>query len=186
MTLRVTAHILVVGDVWLLKIGATSHQQEFEAVMIAGAPIELRCGARALAEIVEFLRLGRFEITAGGEAVHEEVVAQFAGLPAVVGIEVIVVHSSAAEVQVAMAGNIRARTRGDVEHTSETITVFRSESAGHQINCLEDLRTYTGTELGLCVIKKGDAIDELVQRKFSAAKSQEIIVAIAGAGHQVI
>src|SRR5437016_13485466 len=86
MTLRIAAHFLIFGNVWLRKIGATAHEQQFEDVMITGAPIKLRRGARAFSKIVKLLWLGRFEITARGEAVHEKVVAQFSCLPAVIGV----------------------------------------------------------------------------------------------------
>ena len=85
-----------------------------------------------------------------------------------------------------MSRKIGTRTRSDVEHAAETITVFRSESARHQINGFENLRAYAGTELGLRVVQERNAVDEFVQRKLSATNSQEIVVAIAGAGHQVI
>src|SRR2546421_1586169 len=186
MTLRIAAHFLIFGNVWLRKIGATAHEQQFEDVMITGAPIKLRRGARAFSKIVKLLWLGRFEITARGEAVHEKVVAQFSCLPAVIGVEIVVIQSGAAEVYVAMSCKVGTGTRSDVEHPAETIAVFRSESAGHQINGLENLRAHAGTELGLRVVQEGNAVDEFVQRKFSATNSQEIVVAIAGAGHQII
>src|SRR2546430_4474723 len=68
MTLRIAAHFLIFGNVWLRKIGATAHEQQFEDVMITGAPIKLRRGARAFSKIVKLLWLGRFEITAPGGA----------------------------------------------------------------------------------------------------------------------
>jgi len=130
--------------------------------------------------------LGRFEITARGEAVHEKVVAKFSGLPAVVGVEVVVIQSGATKVYVAMSRKIGTRTRSDVEHAAETITVFGSESARHQINGFENLRTYSRAELGLGIVQKRDAVDELVQGKFGAANCEKIIVTVEGDGHQIV
>src|SRR2546421_6222133 len=73
MTLRIAAHFLIFGNVWLRKIGATAHEQQFEDVMITGAPIKLRRGARAFSKIVKLLWLGRVQITARGGRVHGKV-----------------------------------------------------------------------------------------------------------------
>src|SRR5947207_9819095 len=108
MALLVAANFLGFSDVWLLKVGATAHQQQFEDIMIARVPVKLCRGARAFSAIIKLLGLGRFEITARGEAVHEKVVAKFSCLPAVVGVEAVVIQSGAAEVYVAMSGSVGA------------------------------------------------------------------------------
>src|SRR5438045_9221145 len=123
MALGISTNILIVGNVWLLEVGATAHQQQFEDIMIARVPVKLCRGARAFSEIIKLLGLGRFEITARGEAVHETVVAKFSCLPAVVGVEVVVIQSGTAEVHVAMSCKIRTRTRGDVELADATFTL---------------------------------------------------------------
>ncbi len=91
MPLRVAADGLVIGYIGLLKIRAGAHQQELNRVIVSAAPVELRGGARAFTKIKELLRLGRIQVAAGREPVHEEVVAQSSCLPAVVRIEIVII-----------------------------------------------------------------------------------------------
>src|SRR2546428_11219165 len=86
MTLRIAAHFLIFGNVWLRKIGATAHEQQFEDVMITGAPIKLRRGARAFSKIVKLLWLGRVEVTAPGGNGPRKRVAQFSCLAPATGV----------------------------------------------------------------------------------------------------
>src|SRR5216683_5372922 len=186
MPLRVAADGLVIGYIGLLKIRAGAHQQELNRVIVSAAPVELRGGARAFTKIKELLRLGRIQVAAGGEAVHEEVVAQSSCLPAVVRVEVVIIYSSAAEIHVPVSGELGAGSRGDVQHAAETVAVFGRKSAGHQVHGFENLRAHAGRKLRLCVIQEGDSIDELVQRKLRSADGQKVVVTVAGAGHQVV
>src|SRR2546422_8453604 len=96
MTLRIAAHFLIFGNVWLLKIGATAHEQQFEDVMITGAPIKLRRGARAFSKIVKLLWLGRVQITGPGESLHEKGLDQISCLPAGIGVWIVRIQSGAA------------------------------------------------------------------------------------------
>jgi hypothetical protein len=75
-------------------------------------------------------------------------------LSAVVGIEIVVVERSAAEIYVAVTGHARARAGGDIEHAAEAIAVFGCEASGHEIDCLENLRTDARRELWLRVVEK--------------------------------
>src|SRR5260370_16968266 len=83
MPLRVAADRLVIGYIGLLKIRAGAHHQELNRVIVSGAPVKLRRRARAFTKIKELLRLGRIQVAAGRESVHEEVVAQSSCLPPV-------------------------------------------------------------------------------------------------------
>src|SRR5262249_9394395 len=87
---------------------------------------------------------------------------------------------------VPMSTQIGARTSRDVEHSSETVSVFGGESAGHQVHSFEDLRTHARAELRLCIFQKRHTVDEFMQRELSAANRKKIIVAIARPRHQVI
>src|SRR5437879_12778407 len=110
MPLRIAAHFLIFGNVWLRKIGATAHEQQFEDVMITGAPIKLRRGARAFSKIVKVLWLGRFEITAGGEAVYGRVLAEVSWLFVVIGVEMVGIETGAREVGVDISCLVRTGT----------------------------------------------------------------------------
>src|SRR5260370_17958128 len=76
MPLRVAADRLVIGYIGLLKIRAGAHQQELNRVIVSGAPVELRGGARAFTKIKELLRLGRIQGAAGREPVPDDRAAQ--------------------------------------------------------------------------------------------------------------
>src|SRR5258708_7937239 len=134
MPLRVAADGLVIGNIGLLKVSAGAHQQELNRVIVSGAPVKLRRRARAFTKIKELLRLGRVEIAPGGESVHEEVVAQSSCLPAVVRIEIVIIYSSAAEIHVAVSGELGAGSRRDVQHAAETVAVFGRETPGLQFH----------------------------------------------------
>src|SRR6266851_6678373 len=174
MPLRVAADGLVIGNIGLLKIRAGAHQQELNRVIVSGAPVKLRRGARAFTKIKELLRLGRIQVAAGGEAVHEEVVARSSCLPAVVRVEVVIIYSSAAEIHVPVSGELGAGSRCDVQHAAETVAVFGRKSAGHQVHGFENLRAHAGRKLRLYVIQEGDSIDELVQRELRPSHRQKI------------
>src|SRR5260370_242404 len=174
MRLRVAADRLVIGNIGLLKVSAGAHQQELNRVIVSGAPVKLRRGARAFTKIKELLRLGRIQVAAGRESVHEEVVAQSSCLPAVVRVEIVIIYRGAAEIHVAVSGELGAGSRRDVQHAAETVAVFGREAAGHQVHGFENLRTNAGRKLRLYVIQEGDSIDELVQRKLRSADGQKI------------
>ena len=103
-----------------------------------------------------------------------------------VGVEIVVLECCPSEVYVAVSGHGRTRTSGDVEHATESVAVFRREASGHQVNGLENLRADARSELGLSVVQERYAIDELVQREFGATHSEEVVVAVARARHQVV
>src|SRR6266849_6685226 len=186
MPLRVAANFLVVGDVGLLEIGARTHEEKLDGVIVTGTPVELRSRARAFSEIEKLFGLRGIEIASGSESIDKEIVAEPASLAAIVGIEVVIVDRGAAEIDVAMPAQLGAGTRGDVEDAAETIAVFRSETAGHEINGFEDLRADAGRKLRLSIVQKGDAVDEFVEGEFRATHSEKIVVAVAGAGHEVV
>src|SRR6266481_4590467 len=167
--LRVTADCLIIGDIGLLKIRARAHQQKFDRVVVSRAPVELRRSARAFAKIKKLFRLGRIEVAAGRKSVDEEIVAEPASLPAVVRVEVVIIHSGASKIHVAVSAKIGARSRGDVEHAAEAVAVFRSESSGHQVHRFENLRADARRKLRLSVVQEGHTIDKFVQRKFGSA-----------------
>src|SRR5882672_338998 len=167
--LRVTADCLIIGDIGLLKIRAGAHQQKFDRVVVSGAPVELRRGARAFAKIKKLFRLGRIEVAAGSKSIHEEIVAEPAGLPAVVRVEVVILYCRSAKIHVAVSRKFGAGSSGDIEHAAETVAVFGSESSGHQVHRFENLRADAGRELWLSVIQEGDTVDKFVQGKFCSA-----------------
>ena len=78
-----------------------------------------------------------------------------------------------------------ARAGRDVEHPAETIAVLGSEASGHQVHGFKDLRAYSRAELGLRVVEERDSVDELVQGELVAPHVNEIVVALAGSGHEV-
>src|SRR6266404_8754480 len=184
--LRVAADGLIIGNIGLLKIRARAHQQKFDRVVVSGAPVELRRAARAFAKIKKLFRLGRIEVASGRKSIDEEIVAERAGLPAVVGVEIVVLNCRSSKIHVAVSAKIGAGSRGDVEYAAETVSVFGSESSGHQVHGFENLRADAGRKLRLRVVQKGDTVDKFVQRKFGSAHVQEIVMAVAGAGHQIV
>src|SRR5437667_5554154 len=119
------------------------------------------------------------------EAVDEEVIAQIFYLSAVVGIHVVIVFSSPAKINVAMAAHRGSGASRDIQHTSEAAAIFRSESARHQIYSLKYLWTNARTQLRLGVVEKRNAIDKFMQGELRPANCQEIVMAVACAGHQV-
>src|SRR5438045_3701665 len=123
--------------------------------------------------------------SAGGKSIDEEVVANATVLAAVIGVEIVIFERGAAKVYVSVAAEISARTRGDVEYAPEAVAIFGRESASHQVHSFENLRTCAWTELWLGIVEKRDAVDELMQRELSAANGNKIIVAVAGAWHEV-
>src|ERR1700675_3920515 len=131
MTLGVAARFLVFGDIGLLKVGASTQQEQLEIVIGARTLAELCGGARPLAEGVRFLGFGGIEIPAGSKAGDEEKISQVAGAAAVVGVEVVVLKRRSSEILIAVPGHGRARARGDVEHATEAVAVFGREASGH-------------------------------------------------------
>ena len=182
---RIAPDYLVVSDVRLLEIVATAHHQKLESVFRACVPVELRGRARTLTKIVELLRFRWIEKSGRGESIDEEVVANAPVLAAVIGVQVVIFERGAAKVYVSVAAEISARTRGDVEYAPEAVAIFGRESASHQVHSFENLRTCAWTELWLGIVEKRDAVDELMQRELSAANGNKIIVAVAGAWHEV-
>src|SRR5258708_6293120 len=186
VALRVAADRLIVGDIRLLEIGTGAHEQKPEGVILSCAPVELRGGTGAFAKIEEFLGFRRIEVTARCEAVDEEIVAEPTGLAAIVSIEVEIIDGSTAEIHVPVAAKLGAGARGDIENATEAIAVFGRKSAGHKIDRFENLGANTGRKLRLGIVQEGYAVNELVEGKFRAANGEEIVVAIAGAGHQIV
>ena len=182
---RIAPDYLVVSDVRLLEIVATAHHQKLESVFRACVPVELRGRARTLTKIVELLRFRWIEKSGRGESIDEEVVANAPVLAAVIGVQVVIFERGAAKVYVSVATQISTRTRGDVEHAAKAVAIFGRESASHQVHSFENLRTCAWTELWLGIVEKRDAVDELMQRELSAANGNKIIVAVAGAWHEV-
>src|SRR5438046_9383129 len=108
-------------------------------------PVELRGRAGTLTKIVELLRFRWIEESAGGESIDEAVVANAPVLAAVIGVEIVIVERGAAKVNVPVAAEISARTRGAVEYAPAAVARSARESASHQLPGYEHLRT--GAEL---------------------------------------
>ena len=145
----------------------------------------MRSGTGALAKIEQLLGLWRIQVATGSEAVDKKVVPEFADLSAIISVEVVVVERGAAKVEVAVSGEVTAGAGSNVKYSTESIAVFGSEAAGHQVHGLEDLRAHTRTELRLRIFEERDAVDELMQRKLGTANRQEVVVAVARPGHEV-
>src|SRR5438094_9868410 len=142
-------------------------------------PVELRGRAGTLTKIVELLRFRWIEESAGGESIGEEVVANARVLAAVIGVEIVIVERGAAKVNVPVAAEISARTRGDVEYAPEAVAIVGRESASHQVHSFENLRTCAWTELWLGIVEKLNAFGELRQRELRSAHREAVVMAIA-------
>src|SRR5205085_9436058 len=181
---RVASRLLVLQNIGLLEVGSAANQQQLQ-VVFAALPVQLHGAAQAPAEIMQLFWLGRIQISAGCKAIGEKIIANSPGLPAIVGVQVMVIEGCAAIVQQAMAAHGAPRARCDIEYAAKTVAIFGRESAGQQIHRLKNLRADPRTELWLGVIEKRDSIDEFVQRKLIAAHIDKVVVALAGAGHEV-
>src|SRR6267154_2392832 len=186
VALRVAAYGLIVRDIGLLEIGTGAHQQQPDGVILSCAPVELSGGTGAFAKIEELLWFGRIEVAARSEAVDEEIVTEPTSLAAIVSIEIEIIDGSTAEIHVPVAAKLGARACGDIENATEAIAVFGAKPAGHEVDGFENLRADSGRKLRLGIVQEGYAVNELVQGKFRAADGVEIVVAIAGAGHQIV
>src|SRR4029077_7286694 len=114
MALGVAPYFLVVANVWLLKVIAAAHQQKFDVVVVSRAPVKLHGGTAALAEVVQLMRFGGIEKASGSKAIDKEVIAQPALLPAVIGVEIVVVDCGATEVNVSVPSQVGSRPSGNV------------------------------------------------------------------------
>src|SRR5712671_819847 len=186
VALRVAAYGLIVRDIGLLEIGTGAHQQQPDGVILSCAPVELRGGTGAFAKIEEFLWFRGIEVTTGSEAVDEEIVAQPTGLATRVSIEIEIIDGSSAEIHIPVAAKLGARACSDIENAAEAIAVFGAKPAGHEVDGFENLGADSGRKLRLGIVQEGYAVNKLVQGKFRAANGEEIVVAIAGAGHQIV
>src|SRR5712672_1661538 len=186
VALRVAADRLIVGDIRLLEIGTGAHQQQPDGVILACAPVELSGGTGAFAKIEELLWFGRIEVAARSEAVDEEIVTEPTSLAAIVSIEIEIIDGSTAEIHVPVAAKLGARASGDIENATEAIAVFGAKPAGHKVDRFENLGADSGRKLRLGTVQEGYAVNELVEGKFGAANGEEIVVAIASAGHQIV
>src|SRR5439155_22762169 len=110
-------------------------------------PVELRGRAGTLTKIVELLRFRWIEESGRGESIDEEVVANAPVLAAVIGVEIVIFERGAAKVNVPVAAEISARTRGVVDYATEAVAVLGSKAAGHEVHSFENLRTCAWTEL---------------------------------------
>src|SRR5215472_8920905 len=106
MPLCITSCLLIVADVWLLKIIASAHQQQLENISVSGMPVELRRRARTFPKVVKFVRLRRIKEPTRGESIHEEVISQPTMRPSVVGIQVVITDSRAAKIHISMPAKI--------------------------------------------------------------------------------
>src|SRR6266496_876441 len=125
-------------------------------------PIELSRRARAFTEVIQFTRLRRIKEPARSESVHKEVIANALVLSSVIRIEIVGIDGRSPEVHVAMTGDVRARARNYVKHSSETIAIFGREAARHQVDGFENLGADSRAELWLGVVEERDAIDEFM------------------------
>src|SRR6266849_175342 len=157
MPLRIASRFLILGNIRLLEIGSTAHQQQLEGVACARLPVELRGAARAFAKVIKLFRLGRIQIATRGEPVCEKIVADLAPLPTDVRVEIEVVIGCAAEVHIAMAIHGRAGASGDIEDAAEAVAIFRRKTAGDQIHRFENLWADPGRVLRLHVVEKWHA-----------------------------
>src|ERR1700682_6665063 len=87
---------------------------------------------------------------------------------------------------VAVAAQLGAGARGDIQHTAEAVDVFRGEATSHEVYGFKNLRADAGRKLRLSVVQKGDAVDEFVEGKLRATHGEKIVVAVAGPGHEVV
>src|ERR1700682_227031 len=85
---------------------------------------------------------------------------------------------------VAVAAQLGAGARGDIQHPAEAVAVFRGEATSHEVYGFKNLRADAGRKLRLSVVQKGDAVDEFVEGKLRATHGEKIVVAVAGAGHE--
>src|SRR5207247_9442771 len=104
-------------------------------------PVEQNGREGTLTKIVELLRFRWIEESAGGESIDEEVVANAPVLAAVIGVEIVIVERGAAKVNVPVAAEISARTRGDVEYAPEAVAIFGRGCASHQVHSFDNMRT---------------------------------------------
>src|SRR5689334_20494588 len=117
VSLRITAGFLIFGNVRLLEVVASAHQQQFEDVLAAAAVVELDSASRSFAEVVQLFRFGRLKKSSRGESIHKKVISKPALLPAVIGVQVKIVNRGPTEIYVSMTAHVRARSRGNVQHS---------------------------------------------------------------------
>src|SRR6266404_2628237 len=86
--LRITSGVLVLGNIRLLEIGSTAHQQQPEGIARAGLPVELRRAARAFAKVIKLFWFGRIQIAARCEPICEKIVTDLAPLSTNIGVEI--------------------------------------------------------------------------------------------------
>src|SRR6476620_629286 len=144
MPLGVAAGFLIFSNVRLFKIRATAHQQQFEGIACAASPVELHSRTGGFAEVIQFVRLRRIEVTARSKPVSKKVISQPAPFATVIRIQVILGESRSPEVHAAVSLHGRAGASGDIQNTPEAIAVLRSEAASHEIDGLKNLRADSG------------------------------------------